>query len=95
MSKRIATVLRLSAMLVALVLLSSLGGIQGPASGPYLSALSSPAIAPLFAATHCPDKACATDPVTLKFICVKSTGTSCAAYNSKGPVASKCIENAC
>jgi hypothetical protein len=66
-----------------------------PENGPYHSALSSAISGSVLAATHCEDRACATDPVTLKFICVKNTGTSCAAYNSKGPVASKCIENPC
>ena len=86
---------RFLAIAAAITLMAVILGPPRPEGGPYGSALSNAVSGSVLAATHCENRACATDPVTLKFICVKNTGTSCAAYNTKGPIASKCIEDPC
>ena len=95
MRRAIQLSVRFLTIAVAVSLMAVILGPRRSEGGPYGSALSSVVSGSALAATHCANRACATDPVTLKFICVKSTGTSCAAYNSKGPVASKCIEDPC
>jgi len=86
---------RFLVIVAAISLISLVSTPSGPRTGPYQSSLSNLSLGSVLAATHCENRACATDPVTLKFICVKSSGTTCAAYNSKGPIASKCIEDPC
>ena len=95
MQRPVKLAVRFLAILVLILLCSVVLGPTSPKTSPYSSALSNLTMGNVLAATHCEDRACATDPVTLKFICVKSTGTSCSAFNSNGPVASKCIENPC
>ena len=95
MQRAIQLSVRFLATVAAIALMAVVLGPSNSGGGPYTSALSNLAAGSALAATHCENRACATDPVTLKFICVKYTGTSCAAYNSKGPIASKCIENPC
>jgi hypothetical protein len=95
MRRAVQLSVRFVSIVAAITLMAVFLGSPRSPGGPYGSALSAAVSGPAFAATHCENRACATDPVTLKFICVKSTGTSCAAYNSKGPVASKCIEDPC
>ncbi len=86
---------RLLVVVSGLTLLSIIVAPGGRPSGPYVSPLANLTVGSALAGPGCENRACATDPKTLKFICVKNTGTTCAAYNSKGPIASKCIENAC
>ena len=95
MRRAIQLSVRFLAIAAAITVMAVILGPPRSEGGPYDSALSNAVSGSAFAANHCENRACATDPVTLKFICVKNTGTSCAAYNSKGPVASKCIEDPC
>lgn len=95
MRKSFSIAVRCLAVVAVMAVLVLVAGTSAPAGSPYASALSSLAASPAQAATHCENRACSTDPKTLKYICVTSAGTSCAAYNSRYPVASKCIETAC
>ncbi|HEX9428498.1 MAG TPA: hypothetical protein VGA64_12010 [Candidatus Polarisedimenticolia bacterium] len=95
MRKRFAVVVARCFVVVAvLTLLALIAPASAPTGSPYASALSGLAATPLLAA-HCENRACSFNGSTLKYTCVTSSGTSCAAYNSKYPVASKCIETAC
>lgn len=85
MSRSVRYTVRAAVLIAVVAALTMLHAPAGTAHSPYLSALSSVAAAPAFAAGGCPNKGCSRG-----IDCVSSAGLKCIHFNGKGCTATAC-----